>query len=578
MEDLKNKLTKTFEHLEFDEKKHQYKFFNIKLTPVSYIVSKFYKPFNSSKMALFSARKRGVPIHEILKEWEDKKNAACVLGTNTHLFAENWTPDSTFSNGYEESVCNYFKALKEAKNGFNPLLKEFRMFSQKLLIAGTCDKIDYNKETNEFKLIDFKGLPLNTDIFTNNGWKTIGTLTIDDKIYDKDGQLCSIKNISNIHHKKCLKMKFDNGEEIISDFEHRWLIHFKNGQSYNGKPYIKEVIMTTQELYDYLQKYPDRISKHIPKILNAAPLYNEKIDLPIDPYLFGIWLGDGHSIDGKITQANRKVWIEIQNRGYQLGKDVSQGGAGKAETRSVFGLETQLRLLNLKNNKHIPDIFLQSSYEQRLDLLRGLMDADGHFHKTRKRYVIATTKENQVDFTIKLLGSLGIKPTVFKVMCQCNDKKIPGYHICFSTNLNVFLSRNQDIDILNLIQKDNFSYRNIIEIKEVETIPTKCIEVDSKSHTYLFGKTFITTHNTNSDLYKNFKGQMLLEPFNKMLDTPFNKYQIQLALYQMLFELTGEKIAKRELVWFRPDGTFLILECDDLTPILKEYFYKEYLC
>jgi hypothetical protein len=164
MQELINNLQQTFEHLEFDEKKHQYKFFNIKLTPVSYIVSKFYKPFDTHKMAIFTARKRGVTVQEMLKEWEDKKISSCTLGTNTHLFAENWTPESIPKNGMEESVSNYFNALIETKNPIIHLLKEFRMFSKKLLIAGTVDRIDYNPLTNKYICVDYK---TNEDLYKN---------------------------------------------------------------------------------------------------------------------------------------------------------------------------------------------------------------------------------------------------------------------------------------------------------------------------------------------------------------------------------------------------------------------------
>lgn len=58
--------------------------------------------------------------------------------------------------------------------------------------------------------------------------------------------MCNIKNISNIHNKKCLKIIFDN-KEIISDFEHRWLIHKGNNK--------KGLVMTTQDIKDYIDSF-----------------------------------------------------------------------------------------------------------------------------------------------------------------------------------------------------------------------------------------------------------------------------------------------------------------------------------
>ena len=79
--------------------------------------------------------------------------------------------------------------------------------------------------------------------------------------------------------------------------------------------------------------------------------------------------------------------------------------------RTIFNLRTELNKLNLLNNKHIPTMYLLSSYEQRLDLLKGFMDADGYYNPTRKRFVMATTREHQADYLITLLATLGVKPT-----------------------------------------------------------------------------------------------------------------------------------------------------------------------
>ena len=81
---------------------------------------------------------------------------------------------------------------------------------------------------------------------------------------------------------------------------------------------------------------------------------------------------------------------------------------------------------------------------------------------------------------------------------KCNGKVFKGWDVCFSTNqLNPFLVRNQDITFPS---KDKNSFRNIVSVERVDTIATQCIEVDSPSHTFLFGESLIVTHNTNRKL------------------------------------------------------------------------------
>lgn len=85
------------------------------------------------------------------------------------------------------------------------------------------------------------------------------------------------------------------------------------------------------------------------------------------------------------------------------------------------------------------------------------------------------------------------------------------------------------------------------------------------------GKFIIADYKTNEDLFKNFKGKTLLEPFNNLLDSPYNKYQLQLSLYQLLFEQCGFEVESRRIIWLKPDGTYENFKTEDLTKeLLKE--------
>ena len=87
-------------------------------------------------------------------------------------------------------------------------------------IAGQVDLLI--KDGNDIYIIDYKGLPLDTPIATENGWKLLKDLTKSDKIFDKDGNLTNILNISEIHNNPCYKIKFDNGEEIVAGAFYDW--------------------------------------------------------------------------------------------------------------------------------------------------------------------------------------------------------------------------------------------------------------------------------------------------------------------------------------------------------------------
>ena len=90
------------------------------------------------------------------------------------------------------------------------------------------------------------------------------------------------------------------------------------------------------------------------------------------------------------------------------------------------------------------------------------------------------------------------------------------------------------------------------------------------------GKVIICDYKTNEDLFKNYKGKKLLKPFNDLLDQPFSKYELQLSLYQLLFEQCGFKVESRRIIWLKEDGTYDNLKARDLSSRLKDELTKEW--
>ena len=495
------------------------------------------KKFDDEILAEFNIDKDvfETKLAEILAEWDEKRDTACARGTDIHLgyelktLEQDYAPLKKFGfKGFDGYTIDTSNIIKEGQYVIPEMLISRISEDGILRVAGQADLVVVNG--NKFSILDYKGLALDTPIMTTKGFKMLEFITKEDIIYDKEGKETEIVNISEVHYNPCYKITFDNGESIVADHEHRWLISFARGK---GK--FKDLVLTTEELKNSLELYKEsKNNRLLPKIKNALPLEGIKKELPIDPYILGAWLGDGTAVAGSITNVNQDFWDEVVKRGYTYGENI--GGPDRAELRTIFGLRTELGKLNLLSNKHIPSEYLTASYEQRLDLLRGFMDADGYYNPKRKRHVMSTTRERQADYLITLLATLGVKPSKIYAQKQCGDKRYDGWDVCFTMKDNPFLIRNQTC--IEFPKTDKSSFRVIKEIELVETVPTKCLEVNSVSHTFLAGYGLLPTHNTNKEIKtKSFfdrakrSSTRMKYPLNNLDDVNFWHYTLQLSLY-----------------------------------------------
>ena len=589
------KIDKQNENVAFNEESHVY--FDVTDTKKKYIsvttmIEKFGQPFDKDFWSSYKALEKLLPTEEwaiekksllnskkfnkellelhniseedfnreqqaILDSWQAENKKSCERGTAIHANLEN----SFYRKKKNIDLAKYqvggkFECVKDKteldlENGIYPeYLISWDSPSGKLHVAGQIDVIA--KKGNSIVILDWKGLPLDTEIPTLEGWSTIKDVQEGDTIFDKDGNPTKILHKSEVHHNPCYKITFDNGDTIVADHEHRWEISFSTSKSskYHGE--YKTQVMTTEEIATYLDSISEkRTSYNIPRIVNPKPIKLENKELPIDPYVLGCWLGDGSKQCGAITNETNNVLEEIQRRGYALGDDISSEGS--TPTYTILGIYGKLKKLNLINNKHIPIIYQRASYEQRLDLLRGLMDTDGYYNSKRKRFVMETSQDWQCYDFIKLLASLGIKATKFDIIKKLNGKEFHAYSINFSTRgLNPFLMRNQDIVYPT---RDSCTYRNIDKVELVETVPTQCLEVDSPSHTFLCTDKMIVTHNTNKKIdLKGFydsrtkKTTKMKFPLNTLDECNYSHYNLQLSTYAYMLTQKHPEFIIEDLV------------------------------
>jgi len=207
--------------------------------------------------------------------------------------------------------------------------------------------------------------------------------------------------------------------------------------------------------------------------LYKVPIEFESKEVDIEPYILGYWLGDGNSNNFGITTMDSEIeeyfdhYIQKEN----LDKKIYTKLNNKAKTINYSSFQKKnnsnhilnyLKNYNLIKNKHIPDDYKINSRENRLQILAGLIDSDGHYNSNCNQYEITLKSEKLIDDVLYLVRSLGFSGTKKLRQKKCyNTGKIGTYYqiIFYGENIPeipVKLERKQSRE--RLIKKNALRY------------------------------------------------------------------------------------------------------------------------
>ncbi|OBH73248.1 replicative DNA helicase [Mycobacterium intracellulare] len=170
---------------------------------------------------------------------------------------------------------------------------------------------------------------------------------------------------------------------------------------------------------------------------------------------------------------------------------------------TVGTLQARLRTIGVLGNKHIPTEYLRGSETQRRALLAGLLDTDGTVTAGGAVQFSVTSQRLACDVA-ELIVSLGYR-------CQTSTKRVRGrnesssiaYTLTFSTEDTVFALERKAIthkERRAIAGTTRSGSRFIVDVRPVETVAVRCVEVDNDSHLYLASKAMVPTHNSTLGL------------------------------------------------------------------------------
>ena len=333
-----------------------------------------------------------------------------------------------------------------------------------------------------------KAQPVDTLIPVLNGWKRMGDIKVGDYVFDENGKPTRVEFVTDImYNRRCYRIEFSDGQIVEADSDHLWETMTARERRNTARGYpMGPNVRTTEEILNTLY-HRNKANHSIPCV--KSPIEWPEKDLPIDPYVFGVWLGDGTIGTGAYTKPDDQIRLEIISRGFNVAKVPSGDYLWRIE-----GFTSLLKLFDLERKDRIPQEYLTASPQQRLELLQGLMDTDGTISK--KGHCCFDNTNKLIADTVEALAiSLGIKTNRLVRIGRLNgeDKKL-CYRVTFSTDIPVFKLERKKKRLRCISSKA--LERKITSITEIESKPVRCIRVANQNHLYLTGSGCIPTHNT----------------------------------------------------------------------------------
>ena len=412
------------------------------------------------------------------------------------------------------------------------------------------EAIEYIRSPGRSKLITIQTgggkLMLLTDhVRIPNGWKQIGDLKEDDILSMPNGDSARINKIYDREDQELFKITFADGRETICGKDHLWWVYSAHYQKGGIDPEEWNVLSTEQikEICDYHRRL--QMSRGIPEnrvhyrlhipLIDPTHSPDREMNLPIDPYILGVILGDGTIARNGSVSVTKNDLVMIDELNKLVDKDnihlvprkssdnkCPQWEFRDKDSGSLYRkLHQNIVALGLNGkrawDKFIPDSYLEGSFDQRLALIQGLMDTDGSCGKSMERrgagIEYSTTSKILAEQVLYLLRSVGCIAKLRKrqTYYTYNGQRLPGresYRINVRSQIPSLLFRSTT---KKQYCKDEGQY-NIkglkLRITKIEELgiaeKARCISVEHPDRAYI-ADNFIVTHNTYTAL-KYFEG------------------------------------------------------------------------
>lgn len=363
-----------------------------------------------------------------------------------------------------------------------------------------------------------KALPNSTLIPTPTGWRRVDEICVGDYLFDAYGKPTKVLNVYPQGKKEVFQVTFKDGRIAHCCDEHLWS-YWKSSQKQKAFDTRKFYTKTLREIMNEPLQGTDGQNRILVPMQYAVQYAERHFDLP--PYIMGLFLGDGsfrqHESNKALQFSSKNEYLSTiiaQTMGWTVKKGSSHNYTWyfaknnspieKNHKQNIWVEDALVQYPELLNTtsftKFIPRDYLESSVEQRFDLLNGLLDTDGSVN-AKGCVSYYTISPDLRDNVIELCQSLGFKTHVIK---DTHKSTNVGYVVFIAgrpeDKVKLFKLPRKKAIIEQWFNNTNRKERNVANaIVKIEDCGYQeemtCFYVDNEEHLFLT-ESFIVTHNT----------------------------------------------------------------------------------
>ena len=284
-----------------------------------------------------------------------------------------------------------------------------------------------------------KAQPVDTVIDTPSGPRRFGDLAVGDYVFGSNGLPTMVVDVIKHGVIDAYRVLLNDGSSTICNGDHLWTVQTRKQQYGSGN----SMVMSTEEMF---ARGPIKHKSHYEFFLPEQPavVFSDSQDLPMDPYLMGV-------------------------------------------------------IIEKSYDKFIPDMYMRSSIEERIELIRGIMDSDGSINMDAPHRARFTTASEQLaDQLASLVRSVG--GYAARRATSVRDGRRDSFTVALTTPFNPFHMPRK----AKRYSGSRKWFRAVASIEPMAPAEMMCITVAAEDGLYLTND-YIVTHNSAG------KSSMLLE-------------------------------------------------------------------